>query len=733
MPDSPRTVIGQFSISGGQPQGRATNARAVEPAADLPEYARGKLYMLVEIIGADAGNAALYRQMLNAAQMAFYEDGGSQAAALTRAVREAHSVLVRANHTLEASWRAGITLAALQGWGLTIAQAGPALCLVSHPRTVEQFPGDVSAWTQPVGGAERPDVKIFETRVEPGSMILLAQSDWLNHVTPEQLAVASTANDVGIAADYLGQIGGNADLSALVVFVGASSAEPVVAPHVTPQEPKTSAPAPEVVATVAKTGMFAGVGGRLFGRSRPAEQAVAPDPAPPEAMPPVPPLLQPPPPEAVVVAPEPEPEPGFVAIDEPVDYPVGYAVYEENIVEKPRRSPWPLVLALIVIPLIVGGLVFAMWWLRAREVEADFQQTLDGASAAITSAAALTDEDLARLSLGKAKDFLDKAYITHPDDSRYTEVKSRYQDQLERVNHITPIYGIVPLWAFKNEGSDLSRVIVSGDSLYVLDKGRNEVQRFVLSPLKDSVTPMDGEKPVLSKGQQVDSALITDFVDMTWVDATGNQRSRLLNLDTARNLFSYDVTWGPAKVPLASPEKIGAPLLTSGYNGNLYVADGQAGQIWRYRPGQNGYENAPEPYLADGKSVGMDGVQEMAIDGSVWLLFSDNRLLKFLGGAQQPFELSGLPDDMSAPASLAVMQNGDKLYIADAGNQRILELDKNGNFQRQLWSRDGDELKDMRSIFLDEAGGAFFILTGDMLYKAPLPEAATPETPAATQ
>ena len=197
----------------------------LSPRADLPEYARGKLYMLVEIIGADTGNAALYRQMLNAAQMAFYEEGGgSQAAALTRAVREAYSVLVRANNTLEANWRAGITLAALQGWGLTIAQAGPALCLVSHPKTVEQFPGDVSAWTQPFGGAERPDVKIFETRVEPGSMILLAQSDWLNHVTPEQLAVASTANNVGVAADYLGQIGGKADLSALVVFVGEPSA-----------------------------------------------------------------------------------------------------------------------------------------------------------------------------------------------------------------------------------------------------------------------------------------------------------------------------------------------------------------------------------------------------------------------------------------------------------------------------------------------------------------------------
>jgi hypothetical protein len=62
----------------------------------------------------------------------------------------------------------------------------------------------------------------------------------------------------------------------------------------------------------------------------------------------------------------------------------------------------------------------------------------------------------------------------------------------------------------------------------------------------------------------------------------------------------------------------------------------------------------------------MDGLQEMTIDGNIWLLFSDNRLLKFLGGVQQPFELSGLPDPMSAPSSMTVMQAGDKVYVADA-------------------------------------------------------------------
>ena len=96
---------GQFSSSGGRTQLRAANVRAVEPAPNLPGAERGNLYMLVEVSGSGGGHAALYRQILNAAQTAFYEASGNQSAALIRAVRSAHFVLVRAN---EGSARSGL-------------------------------------------------------------------------------------------------------------------------------------------------------------------------------------------------------------------------------------------------------------------------------------------------------------------------------------------------------------------------------------------------------------------------------------------------------------------------------------------------------------------------------------------------------------------------------------------------------------------------------------------------
>ena len=59
MGESLKTVIGQFSSSGGQVQTRATNVRAVEPATDLPGAEHGNLYIMVEVTGTGGGSGGL--------------------------------------------------------------------------------------------------------------------------------------------------------------------------------------------------------------------------------------------------------------------------------------------------------------------------------------------------------------------------------------------------------------------------------------------------------------------------------------------------------------------------------------------------------------------------------------------------------------------------------------------------------------------------------------------------
>ncbi|MCX7670202.1 MAG: hypothetical protein N2439_09035, partial [Anaerolineae bacterium] len=614
--------------------------------------------------------------------------------------------LTRANDALpEANWRAGISCAAFKDGELTIAQAGPALVMVSHPKTIDQYPAQPGPVGPALGGPERPEIELYRTSVEPGTILMLAQSDWLNIVPAESLAAVVAAENPHLAGEYLAQLAGDAELSALLVAF--DRAIPEVQEETTPQPAASFAPA----------------GG---GRSAPP---AAPTPTPSGASPAAS-TGEGVMPQAAVetrVAPakaesrrswwrrpaEPSAATGRSAS-------VAAPSVQEPTAEPGRRSPWGLLLALVVIPLIVVALVLAMLWFRTRSADAEFQQILTGAATAIADARSQSDETAARLRLGNARDFLEKARTLRPEDPQLAQLQAEYAEILGRVNRITPLYGLLSLWQLKETGRKPTRILMGGDSLFILDAGKGEVLRFVLSKLGDSVTPAE-PLAIIRKGQVVGNSAVSDLVDADWSPAMGNQRSRLLALDTAGGLLSYDITWGAARIPLAGREKLVQPQLIKSYGGNLYVVDTRANQIWRFRPSEKGYENQPEPYFAATTRVDLSGVQAVEIDGFVWLLFADGRLLKFFGGEQKAFELKGLPDPLSAPTAVVSQLDGDLLYIADAGNGRILEFTKEGQFQRQFRPAQGNDLQGMRDIFLDEAGDRLFVVTADRLYRADVP------------
>ena len=287
MPETLRTTIAQFSSAGGRWQSRAANVRAVEPAPDLPSAERGSLYILLEVSG--GGHAALYRQMLNAAQTAFYEKGEDVESALRQAVRSAHQVLRQANEGLpEAQWRGGASLVVRYADRVTIAQSGPALILISHPKTVDQFPAELGDWGPPLGGEERPEIHVYDVTLESGSMILLAQSDWPHHVAAQSLAIAAAAPNVTLAGQYLGQLAGSAELSALLVSFSSTI------PELRDEGETLPAAVPEgkdadAAQTAAKIGIFSAAGKRIFGRSTAERPAAPPEPV----TPPPPPVTRP--------------------------------------------------------------------------------------------------------------------------------------------------------------------------------------------------------------------------------------------------------------------------------------------------------------------------------------------------------------------------------------------------------------------------------------------------------
>jgi hypothetical protein len=685
MAETSRTTLAQLSIVEGTPRDRAANVRAVEPLpASREAQTKGSLYLLVQLRGDAAAHARLYRQTLTAAQNTYYAATGSITSSLAQAIYAAHLVLQEYNASgAVPQVTGGMSAVALKGDDIYIAQGGPALTLVTHPRTVEQFPALLSNRASLLGGLERPEVEWFHTRAEPNTAIVLLDSAWADHVPVERLAAAAAAADVPAALSALAEPQATTELSALVITVSAAPVPPPPTPP-TPTEDKSRHPQgpPSTSAAAGPTPRHApeGIWSRLLANTRHLQGKA----------------------------------------------PTAKAEKKEESQERPQRQRSRLALYLFLfIPVVAAILAAAVWWQRGLSREARFGELVQGAREAQRAALAIPDERLQRAQLQDAYDKVAEALTIRPDSAEAQALAKAILSDLDRVNHVTPLYLLTTLREFRAPNRDMSRlIIVNGTDIYTLDRGNDVVEHMRLNELKDAVTA--DSAPVARKGQQLANLVVGDLVDMVWVPAGGHRRNpTLLILDSAGTLLQLDPTWGLQALPISQKESWRYPQLVGSFNGNFYLLDLQLNQILRYRPTAEGYTGDPEPYFAPGTVVDLGGAVDMAIDGSIWILYANGIVQKFFDGRQVPFELVGYDEPPRAPTALFAGQDGTiatrHLYIADAGRGRIVEFDKEGKFVRQFRLAEGQALRYVRSFYVDEINGFLYLLTNDALYKTDLP------------
>jgi hypothetical protein len=142
-------------------------------------------------------------------------------------------------------------------------------------------------------------------------------------------------------------------------------------------------------------------------------------------------------------------------------------------------------------------------------------------------------------------------------------------------------------------------------------------------------------------------------------------------------------------------------------------------------PTANGYENPPEGYFSPEVEVDLNGAIDMAIDGAIYVLYGDGQIRKFLSGQPAVFQITGLDTPLNTPIAIYTAPDElvQHLYIADAGNQRIVQFTKEGQFVRQYKPRGSDNLAfdDLRSIFVDEISEKMYVLNGASLYAPNIP------------
>ncbi len=380
----------------------------------------------------------------------------------------------------------------------------------------------------------------------------------------------------------------------------------------------------------------------------------------------------------------------------------------------------------IVIPVIVGIVVGIIYLQQGRVLEAEYQQMLTDAQAKYQQAQAVAAEPGAALALiRESEGFLVEAETMKGTQPEITELRDQIRQTADEVGQVQRLYYLPRLRQYAETNTALSQIVVQGVELFVMDRGNNRIYHHQLDDLGETLLP-DGEDVLLvGQGQQVGSVVVDNLVNMTWMPAGGNRQTSDLVILGNNGLLEYNPNWGMTTSALTAQETFISPIAVSSYFGNFYVLDPQANRLLRYLPTADGYSATPEDYFPVDQPVNLTGAVDLAIDGAIYVLYGNGAISKFQGGLPSEFTVTGLDVPFNNPVALftAPDEEVQYIYVADAGNQRVVQLEKDGQFVRQFKPSAGElvTFSHLQDIFVDEISGRLYILDSNNLYVGNMP------------
>lgn len=295
------------------------------------------------------------------------------------------------------------------------------------------------------------------------------------------------------------------------------------------------------------------------------------------------------------------------------------------------------------------------------------------------------DKEVASLSgFSQSKKDKDLAYI-----------KSGFGEVLGVATGIKKTAGeLVVDLALVRDGMTGTKIVFGDDKLWILDTLGSRL--VSVDPVKKSASVIAGKETLgESKTMAVYPGLTTILGEKGIVECsvTGNQCS---------GKVKFDEGWGQ--------------VIDMGmFAGNIYIVSENG--VWRQQKTDSGY-GIRQAWLASTEKTDMlTGVQNMAIDGFIWMIRNDGQILKYVRGVKENINISGLDSAFGSNARIYTDDEAEKLYVLDPSNKRVVVLKKTGEYEKQyLW----DGIGQTTSITVDEKGNKIYLLGGSKIWSVSL-------------
>jgi len=150
------------------------------------------------------------------------------------------------------------------------------------------------------------------------------------------------------------------------------------------------------------------------------------------------------------------------------------------------------------------------------------------------------------------------------------------------------------------------------------------------------------------------------------------------------------------------------------FNNKLYFLDNKNNQIYRYNINSADF-NKGTSWLR--QNYNLTNSIDISIDGKIYILDNDGKILLFSEGENENFTLSQIFPALVKAELFKSSSESQYLYILDRNSKRILVFDKLGSFIIQYYF---ENLNSIDDFIVDEKNKIIYIIDSQILYSTDL-------------
>lgn len=325
-----------------------------------------------------------------------------------------------------------------------------------------------------------------------------------------------------------------------------------------------------------------------------------------------------------------------------------------------RRLTTILAAVLLAVTFGIAGLVLRDY--QANQVVADHRLALQRIEEDIASARRLMsqqrpDPERAKERLASASSRIGEAAGSSvADEARLAALRDEIELIRDRLANVSVDLARVAA------GARPAQLAASPNGLYAADPGAGRLWRIHGDPAETGV--------VLQKGQRNVGAPV----------AVSTQDDAVYTIDDQRRVWKAQ---GDAIVDVTPPDtdKWRSVTWLAMFIGNLYVLDGESGQVWKHEPVPSGRFGPAVPFLATPYAA--KAARAVAVDGDVWIVTATGEIHRHrrqgLATAASRIDFTARWDgEPVRPASVQALESQRSIYVLDETARRVVRLTRDG-------------------------------------------------------